>query len=223
MRKLTIIFHKAEDLGFYASSYNALLLKIFKYVPVIYLKGSNMFGQQKEIECELFGTYNKNLDRFFSLIKFTFVIFGIYILTLSNLYSNLNIHAFDNVPIISTYSLLACLLFISIALIIPFSQLVLPKERKFKQLESSIQFREEDELKIHNKKLYLVVQQQDHYYISSFLLILLSLIFFCGYFIQFAICVSIPVFIITILYSLTFSEWIKRENKSIKIVQSNEG
>ena len=124
-----------------------------------------MFGQQKEIECELFEIYNKNLDRFFSLIKFMFVIFGFYTLTFSNLYGKLNIHAFDNLPIISIYSLLACLLFISIALIVPFSQLVLPKERKFKQMESSIQFREEDELKIHNKKLFLVVQQQDNYYI----------------------------------------------------------
>ena len=149
-----------------------------------------MFGQQKEIECELFEIYNKNLDRFFSLIKFMFVIFGFYTLTFSNLYGKLNIHAFDNLPIISIYSLLACLIFISIALIVPFSQLMLPKERKFKQMESSIQFREEDELKIHNKKLFLVVQQQDNYYISSFLLVLLSLIFFCGYFVPFAVCVS---------------------------------
>ncbi len=171
-----------------------------------------MFGQQKEIECELFEIYNKNLYRFFSLIKFMFVIYGFYILTLSNVYGKLNIHAFDNVPIISIYSLLACLLFIGIALIVPFSQLVLPKERKFKQIESSIQFREEDELKTHNKKLFLVVQQQENYYICSFLLILLSLIFFCGYFIPFAICVSIPVFIISVLYYLTFTEWIKKEN-----------
>lgn len=171
-----------------------------------------MVGQQKEIECELFEIYNKNLDRFFSLIKFMFVIFGFYTLTFSNVYGELNIHSFDNLPIISIYSLLACLLFIGIALIVPFSQLVLPKERKFKQIESSIQFREENELKIHNKKLCLVVQQQENYYIFSFLLILLSLIFFCGYFIPFAICFSIPVFIISVLYYLTFSEWIKKEN-----------
>jgi hypothetical protein len=171
-----------------------------------------MFGQQKEIECELFEIYNKNLDRFFSLIKFMFVIFGIYILTFSNLYGELNIHAFDKVQIISIYSLLACLLFIGIALIVPCSQLVLPKERKFKQMESSIQFREEDELKIHNKKLFLVVQQQENYYIFSFLLSLLSLSFFCSYFVPFAICVSIPIFIISVLYYLTFSEWIKKEN-----------
>jgi hypothetical protein len=116
-----------------------------------------------------------------------------------------------------------CLLFIGIALIVPFSQLVLPKERKFKQMESSIQFREEDELKIHNKKLYIVVQQQENYYIFSFLLVLLSLIFFCGYFVPFAICVSIPVFIISVFYYLTFSEWIKKENNVIKNVQPHEG
>ncbi|AKB76347.1 hypothetical protein MSLAZ_3086 [Methanosarcina lacustris Z-7289] len=171
-----------------------------------------MFGQQKEIECELFELYNKNIDRFFSIIKFMFVIFGIYILTFSNLYGELNIHAFDKVPIISIYSLLSCLLFISIALIVPCSQLVLPKERKFKQMESSIQLREEDELKIHNNKLFLVVQQQENYYIFSFLLILLSLSFFCSYFVPLAICVSIPVFIISLLYYLTFTEWIKKEN-----------
>jgi len=182
-----------------------------------------MLSQQKEIECELFEIYNKNLDRFFSLIKFMFVIFGFYALTFSNVYSKLNIHAFDNVPIISIYSLLACLLFIGIALIVPFSQLVLPKERKFKQIESSIQFREEDELKIHNKKLFVVVQQQENYYIFSFLLILLSLSFFCSYFVPFAICVSIPVFIIAVLYYLTFSEWIKKENNVIKNVQPHEG
>ncbi|KKG14876.1 hypothetical protein EO98_03820 [Methanosarcina sp. 2.H.T.1A.6] len=182
-----------------------------------------MLDQQKEIECELFEIYNKNLDRFFSLIKFMFVIFGLYALTFSNVYGKLNRQAFDNVPIISIYSLLACLLFIGIALIVPFSQLVLPKERKFKQMISSIQFRKEDELKIHNKKLYLVTRRQENYYIFSFLLILLSLMFFCGYFIPFVICVSIPVFTITVLYYLTFSEWIKRENTCIKIVPSQEG
>lgn len=170
-----------------------------------------MSGQQKEIECELFEIYNKNLDRFFSLIKFIFVIFGLYTLTLSNVYGKLNIHVFDNAQIVSIYSLLACLLFISIALIVPFSQLVLPKERKFKQMGSSVQFREDDELKIHNKKLYIVVRQQENYYISSFLLVLLSLIFFCGHFVPFAICIAIPVFIISVLYHLTFSEWMKKE------------
>ena len=191
--------------------------------PPFILRGSNMLDQQKEIECELFEIYNKNLDRFCSLIKFMFVIFGFYALTFSNVYGKLNIHAFDNVPIISIYSLLACFLFIGIALIVPFSQLVLPKERKFKQMESSIQFREEDELKIHNKKLFLVTLQQENYYINSFLLVLLSLIFFCGYFVPFAVCVSIPVFIISAFYYLTFSEWIKKENQSIKIMKPNEG
>jgi hypothetical protein len=182
-----------------------------------------MLGQQKEIECELFEIYNKNLDRFFSLIKFVFVIFGLYTLTLSNVYGKLNIHAFDNAQIVSIYSLLACLLFISIALIVPFSQLIIPKECKFKQLGSSIQFKEEDELKIHNKKLFLITRQQENYYISSFLLVLLSLIFFCGHFVPFVICVAIPVFIISVLYHLTFSEWMKKENKSIKIVRPHEG
>ncbi|KKG11484.1 hypothetical protein EO92_11025 [Methanosarcina sp. 2.H.A.1B.4] len=182
-----------------------------------------MLDKQKEIECELFEIYNKNLERFFSQIKFMFVIFGFYTLTFSNVYGKLNIHAFDNVPIISTYSLLACLLFIGIALIVPFSQLVLPKERKFKQMESSIQFREEDELKAHNKRLYIIVKQQENYYIFSFLLILLSLSFFCSYFIPFAICISITVFTISILYYLTFSEWIKKENACIKRMQPREG
>lgn len=190
--------------------------------PPFILRGSNMLDQQKEIECELFEIYNKNLDRFCSLIKFIFVMFGFYTLTVSNLYGKLNIHAFDNVPIISIYSLLACLLFIGIALIVPFSQLVLPKERKFKQMVNSIQFREEDELKIYNKRLFLVVQQQENDYIFSFLLILLSLSFFCSYFIPFAICVSITVFTISVLYYLTFSEWIKKENNGIKIVQPQE-
>ena len=40
-----------------------------------------MSDQHKEIECELLEIYNKNLDRFFSLIKFIFLIFGVYILT----------------------------------------------------------------------------------------------------------------------------------------------
>jgi hypothetical protein len=182
-----------------------------------------MFGQQKEIESELFEIYNRNLDRFFSLIKFIFVIFGVYTLSLSNVYGKLDIHAFDNIQIISIYSLLACLLFIGTALIAPFSQLILPKERKFKQMESSVQFREEDELKIHNKKLFLVVQQQENYYVTSFLLVLLSLIFFCGHFAPFVICVSIPVFTISVLYCLTFSKWIKRENRDIKIVKPHEG
>ncbi|WP_440946263.1 hypothetical protein ACSAZL_19685 [Methanosarcina sp. T3] len=182
-----------------------------------------MSDQQKEIECELFETYNKNLDRFFSLIKFIFVIFGLYTLTLSNVYGKLNIGILDNAQIVSIYSLLACLLFISIALIIPFSQLVLPKERKFKQMGSSVKFREENELKIHNKKLFVVVRQQENYYMSSFLLVLLSLIFFCGHFVPFAICIAIPVFIISVLYHLTFSEWMKKENKNIKIAQPREG
>lgn len=172
-----------------------------------------MFGQQKEIECELFEIYNKNLDRFFSLIKFVFIIFGFYALTLSSVYGKLNIHAFDNVPIISIYSLLACLLFISITLLVPFSQLMIPKERKLKQMENSVQFRGEDELKVHNKKLFLAVQRQENCYTMSFLLFLLSLIFFCGYFVPFAICVSIPVFIISVFYYLTFSEWIKKERQ----------
>lgn len=182
-----------------------------------------MSGQQKEIECELFEIYNKNLDRFFSLIKFIFVIFGLYTLTLSSIYGKLNVHIFDNAQIVSIYSLLACLLFISIALIVPFSQLVLPKERKFKQVGSSVQFREDNELKMHNKKLYVVVRQQENYYISSFLLVLLSLIFFCGHFVPFAICVAIPVFIISALYHLTFTEWMKKENKGMKILQPHEG
>ena len=151
------------------------------------------------------------------------MIFGLYTLTLSCIYGKLNIHIFDNAQIVSIYSLLACLLFISIALIVPFSQLVLPKERKFKQVGSSVQFREDDELKIHNKKLYVVVRQQENYYISSFLLVLLSLIFFCGHFVPFAICVAIPVFIISVLYHLTFTEWMKQENKNIKISQPHEG
>lgn len=182
-----------------------------------------MMGQQKEIECELFQIYNQNLDRFFSLIKFILVIFGVYTLTLSNVYGKLDLHAFDNVEIISTYSILACLLSIGIALTVPFSQLLLPKECKFKQTENSIQFREEDELKVYNKKLFLAVKQQENYYIISFLLILLSLTFFCAHFEPFAICISIPVFIISVLYYLTFSEWMKKESKSIKTVQPHDG
>ncbi|AKB20128.1 hypothetical protein MSWHS_3265 [Methanosarcina sp. WWM596] len=200
-----------------------LCSKYLSMFPPFILRGSNMLDQQKEIECELFEIYNKNLDQFFSLIKFMFVIFGFYAITFSNVYGKLNIHTLDNVPIISIYSLLACLLFIGIALIVPFSQLVLPKERKFKQRESSIQFREEDELKIHNKKLFLITLKQENYYISSFLLVLLSLIFFCGHFAPFAICVSIPVFIISVFYHLTFSEWMKKENKNIKIVKPHKG
>lgn len=182
-----------------------------------------MYGQQKEIECELFQIYSKNLDRFFSLIKFIFVVFGIYTLTLSSVYGKLDVHAFENTEIISVYSLLACSLFIGIALTVPFSQLVLPKKCRFKQMESSIQLREEDELKIYNKRLFLAVKQQENYYVTSFLLVLLSLIFFCAHFEPFAICISIPVFIISILYYLTFSEWMKKESKSIKIVQPQEG
>ncbi|MDY9926620.1 hypothetical protein [Methanosarcina sp.] len=182
-----------------------------------------MLGQQKEIECELFEIYNKNLDRFFSLIKFVFVIFGLYTLTLSNVYGKLDIHALDNVQIISIYSLLACLLFISISFIVPFSQLIVPKEYKLKQIGSSIQFREEDELKIHNRKLHVVVRQQENYYVNSFLLVLLSLIFFCGHFVPFVICVTIPVFTISVLYHLTFSEWMKKENKSIKVAKPYKG
>jgi hypothetical protein len=182
-----------------------------------------MFGQQKEIECELLEIYNKNLDRFFSLIKFIFLVFGVYTLTLSNVYGKFGVDTFDNTRIISFYSLLASLLFISIALIVPFSQLLIPRERRFKQTENSIQFRDEEEAKIYNKKLYLVVRQQENYYITSFLLVLLSFIFFCGHFLSFAICISIPVLVISVFYYLTFSEWIKKENKEFKTVQHHEG
>jgi hypothetical protein len=181
-----------------------------------------MFGEQKEIENELLKMYDKNLDRFFSLIKFIFIIFGIYTLILSIIYGKLDTQAFDNEETISIYSLLACLLFISIALIFPFSQLLLPKEQKFKRMEDSIQFREESEVKIYNKKLYLAVRQQENYYITSFLLILLSFIFFCSHFVPFVICISIPVLIISIFYYLTFSEWIKKENREFKTVQRQE-
>ncbi|WP_048142673.1 hypothetical protein [Methanosarcina horonobensis] len=182
-----------------------------------------MSGQQKEIECELFEIYSKNLDRFFSLVKLIFLIFGVYILTLTNVYGKLDIQTFDSVQTISIYSLFACLLFIGIATVFPFSQLVLPKECKFKLTDSSIEFREEEELKIYNKRLFLVVQKQENYYITSFLLVLLSIIFFCGHFAPFAICISIPVFIISVFYYLTFSEWIKKENKDTKTVQHHEG
>jgi hypothetical protein len=182
-----------------------------------------MTGQQKEIECELFQMYNQNLDRFFSLIKFIFLILGIYALTLSNIYGKFNLQAFDNAETISIYSILACSLFIGLALTVPFSQLLLPKECRFKQTESSIQLREEDELKVYNRKLFLAVQQQENYYVISFLLVLLSLTFFCAYFEPFAICISIPVFTITGLYYLTFSEWVKKENRDIKVVQPHRG
>lgn len=200
-----------------------LLLKILKYASVLYFRGSSMPEQQKEIEYELFEVYNKNLDRFYSLIKFILLIFGVYILTLSIIYGKLEIQAFDSTQIISVYSLSACLLFISISLIFPLSQLVLPKERKFRLIESSVKLREEEELKIYNKRLFLVIRQQENYHITSHLLVLLSFIFFCGHFVPFAICISVPVFIVSILYYLTFSEWIKRENKDIKTVQHQEG
>lgn len=178
-----------------------------------------MLGQQKEIECELFQIYNQNLDRFYSLIKFIFLIFGIYAVTLSNVYGKLNLQIFNNLEIISNYSLLACLLFIGLALTVPFSQIILPKECKFKQTGSLIQFREEEELKVYNKKLFLAVKQQENYYTISFLLILLSLTFFCAHFEPFAICISIPVFAVTGLYYLTFSEWVKKANRDIKAAQ----
>ncbi|KKH94376.1 hypothetical protein EO95_08590 [Methanosarcina sp. 1.H.T.1A.1] len=100
------------------------VVKIFKNVRVIYLKGQRMLDQQKEMECELFEIYNKNLDRFFST-------------------------------------------------------------------------------QFHNP--------------------VISLSFFCSYFIPFAICVSIKGFTISVLYHLTFSEWIKKENACIKRIQPREG
>lgn len=181
-----------------------------------------MSDQQKEIENELLKIYDKNLDRYFLLTKFIFLIFGIYTLILSNIYGKLDRQAFDNAETISAYSLLACLLVVSITLIFPFSQLLLPKEQKFKQIGDSIQFREENEVKIYNKKLYLTVRQQESYYIISFLLILLSFIFFCGHFIPCVICISVPILIISIFYYLSFSEWIKRENREVKNVQRQE-
>lgn len=177
-----------------------------------------MSDQHKEIECELLEIYNKNLDRFFSLIKFIFLIFGVYILTLSSIYGKFDIHAFENAETISFYSLLASLLFVSIALIVPFSQLLIPRERRFKQTENAIQFRNEEEAKIYNKKLYMIVRQQENYYVTSFLLVLLSFIFFCGHFVSFAICISIPVLIISVFHYLTFTDWIKKENKEIRIL-----
>lgn len=189
----------------------------------IFFKGQNMLNPQKKIECELFEIHNRNLDRFFSSIKFIFVIFGFYTLIFSNVYGQLDIHAFDNVSVLSVYSLLASLLSIGIAVIFPFAQLLMPREQKFKQTKGLIRFREEEELSEYNNRLFLVIQQQDKSHVISFLLILLSLIFYCGYFVPYSIPGSIIFYIMSCVILHHIFRIDEKGNKRIKIVQSLEG
>lgn len=147
-----------------------------------------MFEQQKEIECELFEEYNKNIDRLSSLITFIFGIFGFYLLVFSNVYNKLNTEIFNNVPFIQIISLLACLGFSLVALIFPFIPLVMRlSEHKFKSVNGLVQFRSEEELEKHNGTLFSEVQLQNKYYIYSIMLIFSGLALFYGFFQPYAI------------------------------------
>jgi len=145
-----------------------------------------MFDKQKQIENELFKEYDKNLDRSFSLLKFIFVILGFYALVLSNMYGNFNGKIADNIinnasdPNIAKSALSCCI----ITIIIPFSSLtmILMEQQLKIEKNNSIQFREGEELKNHNEKMYSVLVKQHIKYITSVFCIVSSVFFFYSYF-----------------------------------------
>lgn len=163
-----------------------------------------MFDKQKQIENELFKEYDKNLDRSFSLLKFIFVILGFYALVLSNMYGNFNGKIIDNIinnasdPNIAKSALSCCI----ITIIIAFYHLtIILMEQQLKiEKNNSIQFREGEELKNHNEKMYSVLVKQHIKYITSVFCIVSSTFFFCSYFSPhlfnlFLICFAVGIFI----------------------------
>ncbi|MEL7664104.1 MAG: hypothetical protein AAGU10_08245 [Methanosarcina mazei] len=138
---------------------------------------------QEKIEDELFGEYDKALDRIFSLVKFIFLIIGFYVVVLCDMHGELDKEIFTNAPdpVISTISILIGFVSIITALFSLLDVLTCEKKYKFKEINGSIQLLKETERKENNFNVFLEIKRLNSRYKSSIYLIALSLILFWCY------------------------------------------
>lgn len=159
--------------------------QIYLYVKVVYSKGDNSTSEmQKEIGDKLLERYDKNLDRFISLLQFVFVILGFYssIAIYSGILGKIAELKIDDYsiqfftqPFYLMISFIICFASILFAILALISQIKI-QEHRFKKVGELIQFREGQELEKFNKELFSSIDNQGKYYLNSILLITCSLV-----------------------------------------------
>ncbi|WP_048172226.1 hypothetical protein [Methanosarcina siciliae] len=143
--------------------------------------------KQREIEISLFEEYNKMYERAFSLIKFIFFLITFYISIL--VFTNNKIDVIANKPYFTIGSLAFSLVFLAISIFSLTAPTVAFFMSKFIKAGNFmdghfITFREGDELKEHNRKMYSWLGNFTVIYYMSNLLILISIMSFGNYFME---------------------------------------
>ena len=133
---------------------------------------------QREIEKELFEKYDKNIDRFFSLTKVIFIVFGFYLSIINYIYGKLDRSIFQNKsdPLIAYSSFILLIICIILTYLILIKQL-LRQKCKFKRIDGLIQLREGEELKTNNTNLFSAIKEQNFYHSYVVILNLFSFSF----------------------------------------------
>jgi hypothetical protein len=145
---------------------------------------------QKEIGDKLLERYDKNLDRFISLLQLVFVIVGLYssivihygiLGEIAKLTSDHQSISYFSQPVYLIIFFIICLASILFAVIALISQIKIAEDHRFKKIGELIQFREGEEIEKFNLELFLSINNQRNCYTVSILLITCSVFSVLGY------------------------------------------
>jgi len=172
-----------------------------------------MLSNQKEIGAILIEMNNRNVDRFFSLIEFSIVVFALYAAVAAYNLSNV-ITSLQTID----WSLIFCIS--SILISIYYSTLQIQFSGKsitlLKKENESIQFKSEQELIEQNYYLFSSINTQYDTFISSLLLIICSLGFSLSFLIPKENSLKVALFyIILVLFIISNAYKFRRKIKAL--------